>query len=538
MRLDLEEYNFTVEYVKGSTNVVADALSRMSFEDIKKIKDNSKILQVTTRAQARFNNNNSESMENSSTTNINININDKNIPRVIDKKNEKTTGMPILTTKITSTNVIFKIIKNREIIMEENIRISDSSQSNTYSLRPVMEKIDQLKLEKIKLSEKDNIFKTVSLATFKDVANSVLRKTIILIIPVPKNIKYRNEKDEIIKKYHMDPILGGHSGIRRTYNKIKQEYKWPHMKTEIANYINKCQKCQLNKAKNSHKERLTLTPTPSEPFHTVQIDTIGPLDVSESGNKYAITVQCELTKYLIIVPTKDKSAEAIAKALVKNVILIYGSFSVIKTDMGTEYCNQIFRELLKLFKTDHVTSTPYHHQSLGGVERSHRELNNYLRIYLGENSLADWDEWAKIFEFHYNTQPNIGHGYSPFELVFGRSARLSPDHNKQLQPIYNYDSYVDLLRYKLNYTNKLTKEFIERNKIKIKEAYDKTSKPQLFKVDDLVMIKNNNPKNKFSQKYLGPYTITEVLVNDNIKIINSTGSEKILHKDEIYKMKI
>jgi len=54
MRLDLEEYQFTVEYLKGKDNHVADALSRITIDELKNMQK--QVLKVTTRQQSRQNN--------------------------------------------------------------------------------------------------------------------------------------------------------------------------------------------------------------------------------------------------------------------------------------------------------------------------------------------------------------------------------------------------------------------------------------------------------------------------------------------------
>jgi len=51
MRLELEEYDFTVEYLKGKDDFVADALSRINITELKDMQH--KVLKVTTRQQSR-----------------------------------------------------------------------------------------------------------------------------------------------------------------------------------------------------------------------------------------------------------------------------------------------------------------------------------------------------------------------------------------------------------------------------------------------------------------------------------------------------
>ena len=74
-------------------------------------------------------------------------------------------------------------------------------------------------------------------------------------------------------------------------------------------------------------------------------DTKGPFTKSNSGNRYALTTQCDLSHYVIIEAISDKSTESIAKAFIENCILIYGIPSVNRTDQRTEYKNEILYKI-------------------------------------------------------------------------------------------------------------------------------------------------------------------------------------------------
>lgn len=191
-------------------------------------------------------------------------------------------------------------------------------------------------------------------------------------------------------KYYDDPIEGGHTGISRTLFKIRKYYYWPKMNKDITNYVKNCTNCQLAKITKHIKAPMVITSTPSVAFDTFLIDTIEPLPRTENGNEYAVTIICDLTKYLVTIPVTDKSAKTFAKAIFESFVLKYGPMKMFITDQGTEYNNSLRQDLCKFMKICNIQSTSHHHQTLGSVERSHRTFNEYIRLYISIDK-NDWD---------------------------------------------------------------------------------------------------------------------------------------------------
>jgi hypothetical protein len=306
------------------------------------------------------------------------------------------------------------------------------------------------------------------------------------------------------------------------------------MKDDIHNYIKNCKTCITSKHRQNHRESLIQTYTPIKPFEIIQIDLIGPKEISERGNVYALTLQCELTKYLVSVPIKNKKAETVAKALFEKFFLTYGNFQKVKTDLGKEFINEIFEEYTKLFEIEHLKFTAHRHQMLGSIERNHKEVNNYLRCFLTNDSIQNWDSYLSIYTFFYNIQPNVLTGYSPYELIFGKKPKLFDEINA-VQALYNYDSYIKVLKHTLQKAHENTRKYFDEYKIKMKQNYDKNSNPIIVNKNDLVYIKNCNITSKFDKLYIGPGIVLDILDNNNVKI-KINNKEKIVHKDLIYKI--
>ena len=105
IRLELEEYTFDIEHIKGKDNVVADALSRISFEEIKDCHQNVAQISVTTRSMA--------------------NQKDKQNKQQEDRKIESNTEYPkvYLEENVKNRKIPELIIKNKVLEARINKRI-------------------------------------------------------------------------------------------------------------------------------------------------------------------------------------------------------------------------------------------------------------------------------------------------------------------------------------------------------------------------------------------------------------------------------
>lgn len=521
MRLDLEEFDFEIEYIKGSNNSGADALSRIDFEAIKSIPLHS-INKMTTRSDVK------KSVPHK------ISNHEQHIPslKIYEVNNIREVKKFICLKFIFSDKICVLIQNNRHIL---NINISQYINNGDFDLGQFLPRLERevvgISEKSLQLSLNDDLFKWIRIQDFKAIANKCIKHIEIALTPKVIYVQSKVDKDNIIKHYHDNPIFGGHPGVKRLKEKILCNYSWKNMYKDIKNFVKRCKDCQTNKPKNRNVEKMTITPTPQKAFDIVSIDTIGPFVKSNDGNEYAVTIICNLTKYLVAIPVSNKSAKTIAKAIFENFILIYGSMKQLLTDMGTEYLNQVLNEICEFLKISQKHSTAYHHQTLGVVERSHRTFNEYIRSYIDTNR-TDWDDWLKYFTYCFNTTPSSVNNYCPFQLVF---AKLPPSFDflssETIDPVYNLDSYYAELKYRLQISNKRAQSLIEKTKHDRKLNYDKASKPLNVKVDDLVLLENF-PRHKFEPMYKGPLKIVNI-EDPNCILVNEKGKQITVHKDKL-----
>ena len=176
---------------------------------------------------------------------------------------------------------------------------------------------------------------------------------------------------------------------------------------------------------------MVITDAPGVAFEKISMDIVGPLPVTNAGNECILTIQDNLTKYSLAIPLPNQQASTIADAFVKRFICIFGSPKEVLTDHGTNFLCNLLRRLAKRFRICQFTTTSFHLQSNGSLERSHHVLAECLKQFVDKN--AEWDDWLELATFSYNTSINEGTKCTLYELVFGKLARQPSSEPLEMQ---------------------------------------------------------------------------------------------------------
>jgi hypothetical protein len=95
-------------------------------------------------------------------------------------------------------------------------------------------------------------------------------------------------------------------------------------------------------------------------------------------------------------------------------------------------------EVCQILKINNITSTAYHHESIGALENSHKTMGAYLRIN-SQNHSNSWSSWLPYWAFAYNNTVHTETRYTPHELVFGKSCVIPSNFIAgSIDPLYNY----------------------------------------------------------------------------------------------------
>ncbi|RLN03399.1 uncharacterized protein C2845_PM13G02930 [Panicum miliaceum] len=172
----------------------------------------------------------------------------------------------------------------------------------------------------------------------------------------------------LLAAFHASPI-GGHSGTKATYHKLKHLFCWKGLKADVENYVKQCQICQQAKHEHIHPAGLLQPlPVPQGAWQDISMDFIEGLPVSEGCNVILVVVD-RFTKYGHFIPLKHPfTAPVVAKLVMDHVVKLHGIPMTIVSDRDKIFSSSFWKSLFALLDTKLLMSSAYHPRTNGQTE--------------------------------------------------------------------------------------------------------------------------------------------------------------------------
>ncbi|CAM4532736.1 unnamed protein product [Lepidochelys kempii] len=334
-----------------------------------------------------------------------------------------------------------------------------------------------------------------------------------------------------------DIPLAGHQGIRRTRQRLLQNFYWPGVFTTVRQYCRSCDPCQsVGKARDKGEAALRPLPIIEEPFQKVAMDIVGPLSrTTRSGKKYILVVVDFATRYPEAVPLASIEADTVADALL-TIFSRVGFPKEVLTDQGSNFISALLRCLWEKCGVRHDWASVYHPQSNGLVERFNGTLKMMLKTFMNQHP-QDWDKYLPHVLFAYREVPQESAGFSPFELLYGRRVRGPLDlmrdewEGKATPDGESVVENVLIFRERLAELMGLARENLARAQRKQKVWYDRTARARAYATGDPVMVLIPVRKNKLQAAWEGPFKVVKQLneVNYVVELSNRAHHRRVYH---------
>jgi ribosomal protein L21E len=331
----------------------------------------------------------------------------------------------------------------------------------------------------------------------------------------------------------------GHLGITKTLGKLRQRFYWPGYKADVERWCKHCKVCEtINSSLNPKK-----APLQQKPVHRrmdrIACDIMGPVEISENGNRYILVVCDYVSKFTEAYPLADITAQTVADVLSTQWICRYGCPVVVHSDQGRNFESELFKAMCALWDIHKTRTSRYRPCSDGLVERQNRTIKKLLRAFTEENPKT-WEDHLPYVMMAYRATDQSSTNASPNLLMFGEENRLPVDlmyadcSLEQEVPVCPQE-YIEWVREASRSAFTRAHEHLKKSAQRQKRLYDRNTHLREFKVGDWVWVLHPpSEQKKFGRGWLGPSLVIKRLGKVNYVVQSSQMARKItLHVDHM-----
>ena len=351
------------------------------------------------------------------------------------------------------------------------------------------------------------------------------KKSKLKLLVIPKNLI-----STVCTLCH-DDMSGGHFGFKKVWPKIKNRYFWKSMYYDVKAWVKSCKSCAKRKTpKIITKIGMNPIGVAKLPFEMIGVDILGPLPETTSGYKYILVFTDYLTRWPEAFPIKRIDAKTIAKVFVDEIVCRHSAPAILLSDQGAQFMSGLVKNICEYLMTKKINTTAYHPQTNGLTERFNATLCQTLAIY-GKENQTDWDTYIPTALFAYRSSVQETTGQSPFELLYGRDARL-PSNLESVKTISDDTTREFKKKWEKAYSR------IEAINKKRKFKFDSKYKEKIINIGDSVRLHNAATKVGLKNKlrgeiWTGPFKVMGKAPNGNLKLNTFKRKYYIVHPDRV-----
>ena len=185
--------------------------------------------------------------------------------------------------------------------------------------------------------------------------------------------------DDTIRWYH---LALGHLGKNRLFDSINQTLYHPDLRNRVEHLVTRCSICQTQKNVLRGHGELAPREVSSHPWREVAVDLIGPWTLTINNTKcqfMALTIIDQVTNLVELVRITDKTSAHVALQFENTWLSRYPLPRSCTHDQGGEFVGYPFQRTLDRHGIRSRPTTAKNPQSNAIVERMHQAVGNTLR---------------------------------------------------------------------------------------------------------------------------------------------------------------
>lgn len=315
-------------------------------------------------------------------------------------------------------------------------------------------------------------------------------------------------KQHVLYQFHDHPTAG-HMGVHKTYDMLARLYYWPGIRAYARTYVESCPRCRAAKSISSKPAGLLQSlQIPARRWANVSLDFITGLPETDNKHDAILTLVDTISKMAHFIPTQTTvTAEGVVSLLADRLVRYHGLPAVLISDRDPRFTAKVWELFCQRFDIKRALSSSWHPESDGQTERVHRTLEQVLRAYIQSDEKA-WEDLLPAAELAYNCTVHNSTGLTPFEVMIGENPLRAADLDivEEMSPITSPPM------------TKLFQQLVDRAATHIMEAQaaqqhwtNKHRRDVQFKVGDRVWLSTRyiQPRGsaKFQARFIGPFPI-------------------------------